>query len=63
MREAHLARDLESSVAVRTLYGETLPFLATMDVEWTEAHLDEILPSNERELDTWRAVGDAYVAL
>lgn len=59
--EAHLVPAGESSVAVRTVYGETLPFLATMDTAWTASHLDEILPCGENETEIWRAVWDAYV--
>lgn len=59
--EAHLTPAGESSVAVRTAYGETLPFLATMDTAWTASHLDEILPGGENDLEIWQAVREAYV--
>ncbi len=58
--EAHLVPAGESSAAVRTVYGETLPFLATMDAGWTGSHLNEILPGGENELEIWQAVWDAY---
>lgn len=61
--EAHLVSAGESSMAVRTVYGETLPFLATMDPAWTASYLDEILPGGENDLEKWQAVWDAYVTL
>jgi len=51
----HLDTATDPSLAVRSVYGQWLPWLALIDSEWVAANLDRIFPK-EVELESYRDV-------
>lgn len=59
--DEHLIRD--PSLAIRSVYGQWLPWLIWIDRTWTEKKLSIIFP-RERELrDYWQVAWESYVKL
>lgn len=42
----HLDPAIDSSLAVRAVYGERVPSLVSLDPDWVKEHLDEIFPND-----------------
>lgn len=59
--EQHLEPDRDPSLAVRSVYGQRLPQLAYLDIEWVKAHLPAIFPTNVDHQELRRAAWDAFV--
>jgi len=59
--EKHLDPSVDQSLAIRSVYGQWLPWLVLLDREWVKENLGRILPA-EPELEAYRDVAwDAYV--
>jgi len=59
--ERHLEPAIESSIAVRSVYGRWLPWLHLLDPAWASAHLRRILPEGSEEAELRRQAWKAYV--
>jgi hypothetical protein len=59
--ERHLNPEIDSSVAVRAVYGRFLPWLLLIDDPWTVSHLDEIFPPGQFDDPLYRAAWDTYM--
>lgn len=57
--ESRLASD--QSPAVRCLFGKWLPYVFTLDHEWTVSNAGRIFPIDEHKEAIWIAAWDAYV--
>lgn len=59
--DAHLDPDRDPSMAIRSVYGQLLPFLTNLDKEWVAQNVERIFPQ-EGALQTFReAAWRAYV--
>jgi hypothetical protein len=59
--ERHLQPARDPSRAVRSVYGQWLPTLVYLDVEWVKTHLRAILPDGAAFQELRDAAWDAYV--
>jgi hypothetical protein len=59
--DEHLDRRRDPSVAVRSVYGQWLPWIIHADESWTIAHLPEIFPSADDAASEWEAAWGAYI--
>lgn len=59
--DAHLDSAVESSAAVRSVYGQWLPHLTFLDGSWIRLRLGDIFPSNPEEAYLRNAVWDTYI--
>ena len=58
--EEHVQMERDPSLAIRSVYGEFLPWLVLLDRTWVTGHLDRIFPEeNRRHRD---AAWEAYVS-
>jgi hypothetical protein len=57
--EHHLDTATDPSLAIRSIYGQRLPWLQALDRRWAEENRPRILPRAEPEY--WHAVWDTYV--
>lgn len=60
--EAHLDFDHETSLAVRSVYGQWFPRLFAIDRKWCTDNAKLIFPSAEAEAKLWEAAWGAYLA-
>ena len=58
--DERLAED--ESLAIRSVYGERLPWLHLLDAEWTAANLPRILPPDADNRRVWDAAWQTYIA-
>ena len=58
--EQHLNPDLEPSLAVRSVYGQWLPWLVQIDREWVSHNLDRLFPK-ETHPQFWEATWASYI--
>lgn len=59
--EAHLDTALETSTAIRSVYGQWLPWLLLLDSDWTKAALPRIFPREGSLTHLREAVWDGFV--
>jgi hypothetical protein len=59
--EAHLDPNIENTLAIRTIYGQYLPWLFLLDEHWTLSRLSAIFPSNESLRDFRDAAWETYL--
>lgn len=59
--ERHLDPNVDSSIAVRAVYGRFFPWILLIDPPWTIAHLDEILPPGKIDSPLYLAAWQAYI--
>jgi len=59
--DKHLEPDHDSSLAIRAVYGQWLPWLTQLDSEWTASRLQKIFPSEKQYRDLLDAAWDTYV--
>jgi hypothetical protein len=57
--ETHLRVDIDPSIAIRTIYGQRLPWLQLLDPKWAQENTARILPRND--LVRWHAAWDTYI--
>jgi hypothetical protein len=60
--EAHLDPSVENTLAIRTIYGQYLPWLFLLDKDWTLSRLSAIFPSNESLRDFRDVAWETYLA-
>ncbi|HJN16415.1 MAG TPA: hypothetical protein QGH10_13010, partial [Armatimonadota bacterium] len=53
--------DKDESLAIRSVYGQWLPWLRLLDAEWTTANLPRILPPGEDEHPLWEVAWHTYI--
>lgn len=59
--EARLEPSRDPSAAVRSVYGQWLPWLILMDETWVRDHLSRILPADPAEAELRSAAWNAYI--
>jgi hypothetical protein len=59
--DEHLRVDRDPSAAIRSTYGQWLPWLALLDARWVEAHLGDIFPEEPRLASLRDAAWEAYI--
>lgn len=59
--DQHLDPTIDSSPAIRSVYGQYLPWLVSLDHRWVSANIDRIFPSNESSTELWEAAWNAYI--
>jgi len=59
--ESHLNPKKDSSLAIRSVYGQHLPELVYFDKEWVSKKLDSIFPKNESMARLYHAAWDTYL--
>ncbi|WP_167844822.1 hypothetical protein [Scytonema millei] len=59
--DEHLNPDKEPSLAIRTVYGEWLPWLNLLDPHWTIQSIGKIFPQDEIFSDMRRAAWESYI--
>lgn len=59
--EAHLDPARDPSLAVRSVYGSQLPWLALIDEEWATAHLGLIFPAAPEHAELRDAAWNTYI--
>jgi hypothetical protein len=64
VRSVLIARlsDDEPSLAVRSVFGQWLPWLHLMDPQWTSHQLNAILPPDSEDALYWEASWDSYIS-
>lgn len=60
--ETHLDMARDPSLAIRSVYGRWLPWLAFLDADWTKNHLRAIFPREARLRQYRDAAWDTYIA-
>jgi hypothetical protein len=60
--ERHLHVETDSSLAIRAVYGQWLPWLVLLDRRWVEDHLEMIFPSALADRNYRDAAWDTYLA-
>lgn len=59
--EKHLDPTVDSSLAIRAVYGQHIPVLLWLDSRWTEEHIAQILPFSEKQKALRDAAWDTFV--
>ena len=59
--ENHLKPDVDSSLAVRAVYGQYYPSFVAFDRRWAESRRDAIFPPASGQMEFWAAAWGAYV--
>lgn len=59
--DRHLDPECDPSPAIRSIYGQWFPWLATLDARWAEQSLPRVFPSGEENRRLRDAAWDAYV--
>ena len=59
--DAHLDRNTEPSLAVRSVYGQYSPWLVYLDPTWAAASADRIVPMDVDSREYWQAAWDSYL--
>lgn len=59
--EDHLDPEVDSSLAVRAVYGQYYPSFVGFDRRWAESRRDAIFPQSSGQVDLWAAAWGAYV--
>jgi hypothetical protein len=60
--DRHLDLGLDASVAVRSVYGQWLPWLAVLDRDWTSDNLTNIFPRATEHSPYWDAAWRSYIS-
>ncbi|MDY6839427.1 MAG: hypothetical protein SWH78_15790 [Thermodesulfobacteriota bacterium] len=59
--ETRLNTSVESSLAIRAVYGQSFPWLVSLDSTWSHENANRIFPLSEKERPLWHAAWDTYV--
>jgi len=59
--DAHLDLAVDSSLGVRSVYGETLPYLEDLDKSWLSQRISRILPLSEDQRELFDAAWNSYL--
>jgi hypothetical protein len=59
--EKHLNPSFEPSLAIRSVYGQTFPWLVMLDKEWTRQRVPEIFPPQDANKALHDAAWNAYI--
>lgn len=59
----HLDTGRESSLAVRSVYGQWLPKITFLDTHWVRQNIERIFPCDEQLYPMWSAAWGSYVSL
>ncbi len=57
----HLHLEHDSSLAIRSVYGQWFPWLVFLDLRWASQHISKIFPKEETELSLRNAAWEAYI--
>lgn len=57
----HLDVDVDPSAAVRSVYGQYLPWLQSVDEEWAARNVERIFPSDPRQSHLFHAAWTTYL--
>ena len=59
--ERRLALELEPTLTIRSVYGQNLPRLISIDREWVVKHLEKIFPLQRERSDYWDIAWSSYI--
>jgi hypothetical protein len=59
--ERRLALELEATLTIRSVYGQNLPRLISIDREWVAKHLEKIFPPERKRRDYWDIAWSSYI--
>ena len=60
--EHHLDPRLDASPAIRSVYGQAVPFLVLMDSMWVRNHVESIFPNTQDDVELWRSAWLGYLS-
>jgi hypothetical protein len=59
--ERHLDTDREPTLTIRSVYGQTLSFLAGLDWEWFRANVERIIPFGQNDSQYFNAAWESFM--
>jgi len=60
--EKHLNPEVDSSLTIRSVYGQKFPLLVFLDEKWAKSHVSKIFPSEKDNHIFWEVAWGAYIA-
>ena len=58
----HLDLEIDPSLAIRSVYGQWLPWLIFLDKKWVQANLKTIFPEEEEYKELYQAAWETYIS-